>query len=789
MFSSLIAAREREPDTYLPYLGHASPGVVLLDDGGLLAMLRIGGIAWETADLEEINARHSSLNGLLRNIAAERLVLSSHVVRTMDDGASCPQSACRSLFAARLDAAYRQRLLASRLYRNELFVSVLLRPAAVAASKVLVRRRRGDTMRAARAADTARLEAVVATLCAGLEGYGATRLGLRENAVGTLFSEPAEVLRLILTGEREPVPLVNGHLGGAVYTERAIVGHETIEIRRTGTSAWAAGFGMREYPATTSPGMFGAFLSAPYCGALTQTFAFLGKQDANKVLTRKQNQMTVSGDKAAGQFAELVREGGAIDQLNSNRFVMGDHHLSLVVFAESVAALAEIAPRAKRDMAESGAVITREDWGLEGVYWGQLPGNLALRSRPGAVSSRNFAAMSPLHNYPAGPERGHWGEPLALFRTTGGTPYRFHLHASTGTVTDLGNILMAGPSGSGKTTLLGFLLAMSDRQRATVVLFDKDRGAEILIRALGGSYLVMPSGEPTGLAPLKALGPGDVEFLTQLITGLVSPERPLSPESDRRLRQGLSQIMGLPAQHRSLGELRAFLGQSDPDGVGARLDRWCAGGSLGWVLDGAADAVTTDGAALGFDMTAVLDDRTVRGPVMSYLFHRVGALMDGRRLVVAVDEFWKALADPAFRDMVNDKLKTIRKLNGVVILATQSPRDALNSPIAHSIIEQCPTQILLPNDRADAEDYVEGLKLTGPEFRAIREDLAQGGRRFLLKQGNVSVACDLDLTGLDDFIAVLSGRARTIALRDALEAQHGAGWLEPFMRGWRSAAA
>src|SRR3954469_724343 len=88
-------------------------------------------------------------------------------------------------------------------------------------------------------------------------------------------------------------------------------------------------------------------------------------------------------------------------------------------------------------------------------------------------------------------------------------------------------------------------------------------------------------------------------------------------------------------------------------------------------------------------MTALLDDPDVRGPAMAYLFHRVEALVDGRRLVVAIDEFWKALADPAFRDMVNDKLKTIRKRNGVLILATQSPRDALNSPIAHSIIEQC----------------------------------------------------------------------------------------------------
>lgn len=222
------------------------------------------------------------------------------------------------------------------------------------------------------------------------------------------------------------------------------------------------------------------------------------------------------------------------------------------------------------------------------------------------------------------------------------------------------------------------------------------------------------------------------------------------------------------------------------------MQKWCAGNSLGWVLDNEHDIVTVDASFIGFDMTAVLDDQTSRGPIMAYLFHRVEALVDGRRLVIAIDEFWKALADPGFRDRVNNVLKTVRKQNGAIILATQSPRDALNSPIAHSIIEQCPTQILMPNDRADPVDYIDGLKLTPPELLAVRETLTSGGRRFLLKQGSVSVPCELDLTGMEDFVAVLSGRPKTVQLMETLIAQHGPApeqWLKPFMASWRSAAA
>ena len=794
MFKIKGASREREPDTYVPYVGHATPNVLLLDDGSLLGMVRLAGIAWETTDPAEINARHAQRNILLRNVASERLVLATHVVRTMADGTEYPVTPCRSDFARELDAAYRSRLMNNRLYRNELFLSVLLRPAQQAGKRIsgmLNRRRRGDTLRAVPGNDLDRLETILGTILADLHVYEPRRLGLRETS-GIMFSECAEALHLILTGEHMPAPLVNGHLGGAIYTDRVIVGREAIEIRGAGGSHFAAGFGLREYPASTWPGMFDTILTAPYCGCLTQTFGCMGKQDAQDKMTRKQNQMGVAGDKAASQTDALSQ---AADLLQSNAFVMGDHHLTLVTFADSLASLKEVASRARRDLAESGAVIVREDLALEAVYWAQLPGNMQYRTRPGAISSRNFAAMASLHNYPLGKERGHWGEPLTVFRTTGGTPYKFHLHASSGMVTDLGNIFLAGPSGSGKTTLLLFLLALAEKQDAQIVFFDKDKGGEILARALGGTYLVLPSGTPSGLAPLKALdaSPENLKFLKQLIAGLITaPGQVLSNDVERRLDQGLAAIMQLAPEHRSMGELRAFLGQSDGEGPGARLDKWCAGRSLGWVLDNEADEIELNSPFLGFDMTAVLDDDVTRGPIMSYLYHRIEGLVDGRRLIVAIDEFWKALADPEFRELVNDKLKTIRKLNGAVVLATQSPRDALSSPISHSIIEQCPTQIIMPNDKADRVDYVDGLKLTEPEFLAVSEDLTAGGRRFLLKQGNVSVACELDLSGMDDLVAVLSGREKTVRLMKRLIAELGPepeAWLPVFKRDWRKAAA
>jgi type IV secretion system protein VirB4 len=51
--------------------------------------------------------------------------------------------------------------------------------------------------------------------------------------------------------------------------------------------------------------------------------------------------------------------------------------------------------------------------------------------------------------------------------------------------------------------LIGFLVCMLTKAHTTQVLFDKDRGLEILVRALGGRYLPLKNGVPTGMNPLQ----------------------------------------------------------------------------------------------------------------------------------------------------------------------------------------------------------------------------------------------------------------------------------------------
>lgn len=772
---------KREPDVRaaLPYARHVTDQIVALDSGALVLCLKLDGISFETADMRDLNDWHVKLNQAWRNLADNRLAVWHHVVRRPI--ALTPAEGHASAFARELAGDYDARLAARRLFVNELYVSLVLHPGREAGERA------GTLMRRLRAARRGgaeidagllrRLEDAARDLVQFLARYGPRRLGLYERN-GLWFSEPLEMIRLILTGRAEPVPLTCGHLGDAVYAARVIFGREALELRDVAQTRFAGILAIKEYPSATRTGLWDGLLDARFPFVVSQSFAFLSKPAARAVMERKQNQMVSSRDRAASQVEGLSE---ALDDLVSNRFVLGEHHASVLVYGDDPAALADHLAKARGVLADSGLVVAREDLGLEAAFWAQFPGNFSKRTRPAAVTSRNFAALAPFHAHPVGRRSGnHWGEALAVLRTTAASPFYFNLH-----IGDLGHTFICGPSGSGKTVVQNFVLAQLERFGAQQLFIDKDRGAEIFIRASGGDYLALKAGEPTGFAPFKALEPSPANraFLARLVRALVyRVGGTLTVGQVRAIDEGVRALEALPKAQRSLSALRSLLGQGDACGIGARLERWVHGGPLGWVLDNPEDAVSLDARLVGFDITTILDDAEVRAPVMLYLLHRIGERVDGRRLVLDIDEFWKALGDPAFTDLARDGLKTWRKQNAVMVFGTQSPSDALASPIAPAILEQCATKIFLPNAHGQARDYVDGFGLTGTEFRLIRDELTPESHRFLVKQGHASVVVELDLTGMDDALAILSGRAETVALLDRLRAEHG----DPYAH-WRDA--
>lgn len=782
-----LSFRELGPEAFIPYVRHVDETTVALDSRALMVTVALEGVSFETADVLDLNALHRDLNTLYRNIADERLALWAHLIRRRDN--DYPDGSFATSFSAALNEKYRGRMVREDLFRNDLYLTVVWSPArdpAERAAKLLSRLRRAHRATVELDVDALKqLQDKVVDVTAGLKRFKPRVLALYERD-GLLFSEPSEVLHQLVGGRREPVPLTDGRISSAIYSDRVIIGRETVEIRHEAESRYAGMISIKEYPTRTRAGMLDGVLTSPFELILSQSFSFVSKAGARVIMGRKQNQLVSSGDKAASQIDEL---DAAMDDLESNRFVLGEHHLTLAVFSESVKQLTDNLAKGRAALTNGGAVVAREDLGLEAAWWAQLPGNFRYRARSGAITSRNFAALSPFHSYPIGQKDGNeWGPAVALLKTASGSPYYFNLHYG-----DLGNTFMCGPSGAGKTVIVNFLLSQLEKHEPHVVFFDKDRGADLYVRAAGGTYLPLKNGTPTGCAPLKALDltPENKVFLTRWVGKLAgSVTRELSVTELRDIAGAVDGLADLPSEQRTIGALRTFLNNTDPEGIAARLRRWERGGPLGWVFDNVIEDIGfgdfgASGKFIGYDMTDFLDNEEIRTPLMAYLFHRVEQLIDGRRIVIVIDEFWKALQDEGFRDLAQNKLKTIRKQNGLMLFATQSPRDALTSPIAHTIIEQCPTQIFLPNSRGNHADYVEGFKLTEREYELIARELSVESRRFVLKQGHNSVVAELNLRGFDDELAILSGRTANVELLDAIRAEVGndpKDWLPVFKK-------
>ena len=799
----------------IPYTAHAHENVVKTKAGDYVQAFRLAGASFQSADDADINNWHERLNILLRNIASDQVAVWTHIVRRREH--VYPNGECPAGFSREVDEHYRQRVTGETLMVNELYLSVVFRPRAGmvqgAAMKLLSRSNKDNEAQEFRDSLDACAK-LRAQLLASLDRYEPELLGIYEKG-GRQFSSLLEYFGVLLNGEWRPVPLPRSSISEVLLTTRPFFGSEAMEYR-TPTQTRLGGFlGIKEYPTPTSAGMFNLLLTAPYSFVLTQSFAFLPKSTAQRVLSAQYSRMRNAQDLAVSQAEELK---DALDQLTSNEFVMGDHHFTLQVLADPFVGTKEAQTRgrfktlldhisnARSVLAETGMVVAREDLALEAAYWAQLPANFSFRSRKAPITSRNLAGMSPFHNFPIGRATGnHWGDALTMLITNARSPYYFSLHASDpraddgGSRKDIGHTSVIGPTGSGKTVLIGFLVCMLTKARTTQVLFDKDRGLEILVRALGGQYLPLKNGIPTGMNPLQLEPtPSNVEFLKGWLRRLVErQDRPFTVREEGDLDLALHGTLKLPVNARRLSRLLEFLDPTDPEGMHARLRSWCASekGDYGWVFDNREDSVAPlleTSTLMGFDVTDFLDNPVTGAPVTMYLFQIVKRLLDGRRLVVWMDEFSKLLADPSFESFAKDGLKTWRKLEGVAAFATQSPSDVLASPIARTLVEQTPTKIFFPNDKATEEDYVQGFGLTIQEYLLLKEGLEPGSRMFLIKQGHHSVVCELNLRGFDYELNVISGRIANIEVMNRIIGEVGhdpAVWLPRFREATAKGAA
>jgi len=789
------SAKEAHAGDRLPYERLVDESTVLLRDGSVMTSIQVPGLLFETEDSDALNAHAATREVMLRSTLDARFVLYHHVIRRrveveLDAEFDDPLS-------RHIDARWKERLAGGSLFINDQFVTLIRRPArgkaglAERAAKFF--QRRGQDELEADPKDVRSLKAAAAGLVASLSAYGATVLSDYNGHEGGTNSEMLELLSALYNGEMRPVRRPNDEtdIGHMLPYRRASFGLDAMEQRGSGKPDFSAIIGLKDYPEATSPGLLDGLLRLPYEMIVTESYAPNERTTARERIDLALRRSRSVDEEAAAERADMM---AARDALGNGGVGFGDHHLTVLVRERTLDRLDDATAACGAALADTGAIAVREDTNLEPAFWAQFPGNEEYIVRRAMISSANMASFGSFHGFALGSASGnHWGDAVTLLETTSATPFFFNFHHG-----DLGNFSVIGPSGSGKTVVMNFLAAQAQKFSPRTILFDKDRGAELFIRGIGGRYDRISAGEPTGFNPLALPdSPANKAFLRDWLAVLLEAD---GPEEFATISAAVDAAYANDATLRRLRHFKELLAgakRPEPGDLADRLSAWIGnasseGGEHAWLFDNEQDKLDLDQRVLGFDMTALLENPRLRTPTMMYLFHRIDERLDGKPTMILIDEGWKALDDEVFASRIRDWLKTLRKRNALVGFATQSARDALDSRISTALVEQTATMVFMPNSRARPEDYCDGFGLTDHELALIRT-LPAHSRCFLVRQPDASVVVRLDLSGAPEVLTILSGRESAVRRLDLLREAVGekpADWYPALTgRAWPDGAS
>ncbi|MGE0754225.1 MAG: VirB4 family type IV secretion/conjugal transfer ATPase [Alphaproteobacteria bacterium] len=765
------ARLEVSTSTFIPYHHHWDKQTVITHKKEFLQIIKLEGFSFETADDEDVDMKKMVRNSLLKSMADGAFAVWFHTIRRRQS--AYPEGRQPPGFPTYVDKLWREKHHSKDSYINELYITVIRKADTKGAAKVYhLFKKASDVSSEANTIESMRelqkeLAEAVNRLEATLRDYGARVLTAYETEDG-VFSEPLEFLgKLVNCGFSQPVRYTANDIAKSLPVYRLYFGDRAIEVSGAPKKRFAGIISIKEYAPATAAGLLDGFLQLPFEFIIAQSYTFHNRSVNISRMQVRQRRMMAAEDAAISQIAEI---SDALDMAMSGHVAFGPHHMSVMCFEESLPELEKVLSQAIAELVNLGINPAREKFMLEPTYWAQLPANFDCIARGADISTMNLAGFASLHNYPVGQiANNHWGDAVTVFDTSSGTPYFFNFHAR-----DVGHTTIIGPTGAGKTVLLNFLCAQAQKFNCRIFFFDKDRGAEIFIRAISGKYTIIEPGKRCKFNPLQLPDtPENRTFLAEWLHTLVTVnDEPFTADDMERIEEAVAGNYKLAKKDRILRNIAPFLGIEGPGTLAGRLKTWHSAGAYSGLFDNETDVVDFSiGSAFGFEMGEVLRERVSLEPTLLYLFHRISLSLDGTPTIIVLDEAWALIDNKIFSGRIRDWLKTLRKLNGMVVFATQSVEDATNSAISETLIQQTATQIFLPNPKA-TDAYKQAFMVTDREFNLLKTT-DPGSRYFLVKQGKDVVVARIDLSGMDDVINILSARAETIAILDEVRQDVG----------------
>lgn len=781
----------------IPYSSQLTDTIVIDKNGYLLSTWVVEGISFETREDENIDYYKHSLNMLLISLGLENVSFYFHNIKDFSKYTLNP--IFDNPFAREINKKYISSFNDNEFMENKLFVTIVFKKTRVESlnRKLL----KPDERKHELNKRINKFDEICGRVENALSKFSVYRLSCYF-IDDVKYSQQLEFYNYILSLQYQRIRVLNtpiyNYLGN---NEVSLCDNGVLKITTPLKQTFTKSIEIKDWVSFTESGFLDELINCPFRYVITQSFSLLPKNIGKKNISRQKKQLVSTDDDATSQLRNLDL---ANEQLTSGDIIMGEHHFSVFIIGDSEDEVNQSVNNFITIVNDMGFVVTVNWLATDDAYFGQLPSNFKFRHKVSVISSLNFIGLNSLHNNPIGKQKNNaWGDAVTLLKTTANQPFYFNFHQTRIGRNDfgemnLGHSLMIGKSGTGKTMTLSFLLNQltqyenfnsfpnnSVNRKFTLIYFDKDYGAEINIRALGGKYFSLKNGFPTGFNPFMIKKTAEnIIFLNELISMLVTINGELlSVREKEQISIAINSVMNEEVENRTYGmSLLLENIQSDinnDNDLKRRLSIWAGDGVNAWVFDNETDHINFNTHSIyGFDGTEILDNKNIVSPISFYILHRIWQIADGRRLPIIMDEFWKWLSGGTFfSNFIYDGLKTFRKKNSFLVFATQSPDEIIKSEISRAIIEQVETFLFLPNSKADEEEYTKHFQVSLKEYKIIRE-LADDSRQMLIKKGNGSensdtrgntVVVKIDLSGLGrENLKILSASIENINLMHSL---------------------
>ena len=491
---------------------------------------------------------------------------------------------------------------------------------------------------------------------------------------------------------------------------------------------------------------------------------------------------------AKDQFGDALE---MIEGVDEHRQTMSSYQMIILAHGNSPEEVSKIDSQVRRACVNFGVAPVREGVAAQASWFAQFP-SYNFWPRPYKLFSGNISSLVSFDSAPEGLPNSDWGPgPIAMFRTSMGTPYQFQFHVSM-EKDAVAHGMIIGPTGGGKTTLISFLTGMALRHRnLRSYLFDRYLGTYVFTNAVGGAYMNVDSsaneetpGQECQLNPFQCEDTSENRaFLRSWLEGISDAHDSESLEEIGRAVK-LNFEAGLPREQRSLRTLHEVAFAPDRP-LSKNLRRWIDPQIYGNIFNAPRDTLDTGFKRLiAFDFTRIYASEDLTRAMLSYLMHRIQSTITERNApaLIFVDETEPLLKHPTFRDWFLKMLQEYRKRGAGVLSAFQRPEALQSTGVSELIRGQAQTIFFLRNPQAQEKDYSD-FSLTEIEWNFIKGKAAYHLQRAVLikRATGESVIVDTDLSVLGRDVRVFSSGRDSVRLAETLQRQYGGNWVQEYI--------